>query len=278
MKLAAASTARGGIRWVAALRVVRSTAGPVEPVRQRRQRRHAHRRDLAVGRDAVVGQAVPRREPQHRQLGREEPQRGPHRRQPGVVPADVHHRTAGAGDRPGEVACVESLGTAADEKASGGKGPELGHERRPSASPRRLQASAIAHDDRGAERVLGDAVPPGARAPGQRPPAPRAAALRGPPRARRCPHRRPPRPGEPATPWGVHPFRHRALSNAIPRRLQAGQGPGMPPCSASATAAAPSMPRIAISWCQTRRRASASTSFGPAISCRRTASASRSFE
>ena len=115
---------------------------PVEARRQRRQRRHPRRGDLGIGRDAIVGQAVPGRKPQHRQLRREEPQRRAQRRQPRVVPRHMDHRPAGPRHRLGEIARVESLWAAADEQPSGNQGPELGHPPRPSASRLALQAPA----------------------------------------------------------------------------------------------------------------------------------------
>ena len=78
-----------------------------------RQRRHPVRRDIVVRRDAVVGQAIPRREGQHRHLRREERQGRLHRREPLVVAGDVDDRLA------------RSLSSAATRRASNPSGAPL---------------------------------------------------------------------------------------------------------------------------------------------------------
>ena len=74
--------------------------------------------------------------------------------------------------------------------------------------------------------------------------------------------------------WPPSP-RRGARSSAAGSRPQ---GNGIRGCSVIASAVAASIPVTANIWCHTRRRASASTSSGPAIPRRRTASASFSFE
>ena len=89
---------------------------------ERGQRRDPRRRDLGVGRDAVVGQAVPGREGAHRQVGGEEGERGAHRLHPPVVAGDMDQRPPGGLDLARQQAGVESLGRAAKKDRALGSG------------------------------------------------------------------------------------------------------------------------------------------------------------
>ena len=129
VKEAAARVSRAGTRWVAALTVVRIAAGREKPAARAASVAMRRGGDLGVRRDAVVGQAVPGREGQDRDLRREEAQARAEAGDAGVVAGDVHDRARRPGDDLGQVARVEALGAAADEEASGTKGPEFGHRR-----------------------------------------------------------------------------------------------------------------------------------------------------
>ncbi len=60
-----------------------------QPLRQRRQRRHPGGGDIGIGRDPVIGQAVPGRKCQDQRIRREEGQGRPHRLHPPVVAGDM---------------------------------------------------------------------------------------------------------------------------------------------------------------------------------------------
>ena len=67
--------ARGGARWSTALTVVSTTAGLSVGRQEPRERRHPPGDDSGMRRDAIVGEAVPGRERQRLDLGREEGER-----------------------------------------------------------------------------------------------------------------------------------------------------------------------------------------------------------
>ena len=83
-----------------------------------RQRGHALRDDGAVRRHAVVGQAVPGRELQHLDVGREERQRARQRRHPRSVAADHQRarrrRIGPRRDRAGEIGNDQAFGAVGD--------------------------------------------------------------------------------------------------------------------------------------------------------------------
>ena len=89
-------------------------ARPVPAVDQRGQGRHPGRRDLRIGRDPVIGQAIPGRKSQHRQAGREKRQRLGHGGGPGVVAGHMDYRPAGPFDKVGQKFPVPALGRTAN--------------------------------------------------------------------------------------------------------------------------------------------------------------------
>ena len=93
-KVCASIAAAGGMRCSSALTVVRMTAR-CGCLRKRDHAGHgveAARRGVGAGRDAVVGQAVPGREFQHRQVGRDEGERVDDGRQALAVAGDEDDR------------------------------------------------------------------------------------------------------------------------------------------------------------------------------------------
>ena len=83
-----------------------------------RQHRHALRHDAGMRRHPVVGQAIPGRELQHLDVGREERQRPRQRRHPRPVAAD-HQRARGRRrwarrDRAGQVGDHQAFGAVGD--------------------------------------------------------------------------------------------------------------------------------------------------------------------
>ena len=91
------STSAGGMRCSSALAVVRMTArcGFLLQRDHRRQRVEPPGRGVGRRRDAVVGQAVPGREFEHRQVGRDEGERLDDRRQALAVARDEQDRLVG---------------------------------------------------------------------------------------------------------------------------------------------------------------------------------------
>ena len=116
-------TSAGGMRCSSALAVVRTTArcGVLRERGHRRQRVEAPRRGVGAGRDAVVGQAVPGRELEHRQVGRDEGQRLDDRRQALAVARDEEQRPVGRGlgCRSGEREGLIAVGDAVDDELAG---------------------------------------------------------------------------------------------------------------------------------------------------------------
>ena len=88
--------------------------------RKCRQRRHPRGRDVGIGRHPVIGQAVPSRKGQDRHVGREERERGLHRRQTLVVARDVDDRPLDARDLAQDQLRVETFGRARDGYLLGG--------------------------------------------------------------------------------------------------------------------------------------------------------------
>ena len=113
--------------------------------RQPRQRGHALRDEAGMRRDPVIGQAIPGRKLQHRQIGREEVERAGERRHARPVAADdqeAGRRRIGARcHRAGEIGDDEAFGAVGDacqgERAAGAE--QLGGTAR-HASPRALAA------------------------------------------------------------------------------------------------------------------------------------------
>jgi len=91
--------------------------GAGHALRQHRQRGHAPGDDLGVGRDAVIGETIPARQRQHRDIGREEAQRKAHRLHPLVVAGDVDHRPAALDQFASEKLGVEAFGGPAQQDA-----------------------------------------------------------------------------------------------------------------------------------------------------------------
>ena len=98
------------------------------------QRRDPLGHHLGVGRDAVIGQAVPGREDQHLDIGGEEAERIRQPRHPGAVAADVDDRRIGLGAAAGQQQRVEAFRRAMDgearhgsRRASGRPAPGLPH-------------------------------------------------------------------------------------------------------------------------------------------------------
>ncbi len=111
--------------------------GPRQPARQRGKRRHSRRRDLRVGRDAVIGQAIPARKGQDRNGRVEEGQRARHRGQPLVIACDMHDRHAALLQLAQDERGVEPLGRARGEDM----GRRRGHGRLTYAGRGRCQAA-----------------------------------------------------------------------------------------------------------------------------------------
>jgi hypothetical protein len=86
------------------------------------KRRHPRRRDLGVGRDPVVGQAIPGRKGEHRQLRRKESETGAQGCDTGVIARDVDHRPGRAGDGLGEQPRIEAFRRTRDGDAAGPEG------------------------------------------------------------------------------------------------------------------------------------------------------------
>jgi len=95
-------------------------------MRQARQRRHAKRNRTGMRRDPVVGQAVPGRKLEHREIGREERQRARKRRHAPTVAADDQQargrRMTLRRHGPRQIGAHQAFGTIGD----------AGHRQRPS--------------------------------------------------------------------------------------------------------------------------------------------------
>ena len=119
----ASMTSAGGMRWSSALAVVRMTArcGALAQRGHRRQRVEAARGGIGAGRDAVIGQAVPGRKLEHRQVGRGEGERLDDRRQALAVARDEEQRPVGRGlgRGRGEREGLEAVGDAVDDELAG---------------------------------------------------------------------------------------------------------------------------------------------------------------
>ena len=127
-----------------------------QPVGERGQRRHAGSRNVGVGADPVVGQAVPGGEAPDRDLGREEGQRLGERSQPRVVARHVDHRPVGFRHEVREQLRVEALGGAAGQDRAVGEGGLVRHLRGDSAGAPAAQAFA---QRSGGDRRCGGATP-----------------------------------------------------------------------------------------------------------------------
>ena len=121
-KVCASTISAGGMRCSSALAVVSTTArcGFFASAMHRRQRIEPPGGGVGAGRDAVIGQAVPGRQFDHRQFGRGEGQRLHDRRQALAVARHEHTGPSGASSaRPHQRKRLVAVGDAVDDELAG---------------------------------------------------------------------------------------------------------------------------------------------------------------